>query len=91
MNHERVEEIGLRAIEWIASDQRLFAAIHSATGMTIDDLRRLDEPEVLAAVLDFVLSSDGRVLAFCRAASLEPEDVPAARRRLPGGESPHWT
>ncbi|MCY4542119.1 MAG: DUF3572 domain-containing protein [Rhodobacteraceae bacterium] len=91
MNHERIEEIGLRAIEWIASEQRQFVAMHSATGMTVEDLRRLEEPEMLAACLDFVLSSDSRVLEFCRAASLEPDSVLAARRRLPGGDLPHWT
>ncbi len=91
MNLEQAEIIGLKAVEWVAADRQLFSRIQNTTGMMAEDFLRLGEPEVLAAALDFVLSSDALVFSFCAVASLEPENVTRARQHLPGGDAPHWT
>lgn len=46
---------------------------------------------MLLAVLDFLLSDDGMVLAFCAEAGLAPHAPMAALMALQGGAGMHWT
>lgn len=63
-----------------------------ATGMTEQDLRQsLEEPEFLAAVLDFIVMDDQWVLSCANFAGIAPETLIQARQALPGGNLPHWT
>jgi hypothetical protein len=49
------------------------------------DLReRAGDPEILAAVLDFMLTDDSRIGAFCESLEIDPQTLQAARRALPG-------
>ena len=86
------ETVGLRALAWLVGEEARLAAFLSASGTGPAELRRrAQEPELLGAVLDFVLSEDRHVLAFAEAAGLAPEAVQEARAALPGGGLPHWT
>lgn len=89
---EFAETVALRALGWLAAEADRLDGFLAVSGMAPGQLRaRAQEPEVLAAVLDFLLAEDARVLDFAGAAGLAPEAVAAARRALPGGELPHWT
>lgn len=89
---ESAEILGLQALGWMVSDPELIGAFLSATGLAQSDMAGLArEPRFLAAVLDFCLESDERVLACAAMLDLRPEALVTARRALPGGSDPHWT
>lgn len=79
--------LALEALAWVLAEPDLAAAWMEASGLDPVSLRaRAGETEVLAAVLDFLLSSDALVTGFASAAGIAPEAVARARRALPGGE-----
>lgn len=89
---DAAETLALEALAWLAGDGDLLGGFVAATGIAPGDLAgRAGDAAVLAAVLDFVLQSDDRVLGFARAAGVPPEDVAAAQAVLAGGPLPHWT
>ncbi|MFV0245749.1 MAG: DUF3572 domain-containing protein [Qingshengfaniella sp.] len=80
------------ALAWIAETDDLLRIFLSSTGLDPDDLRRRsDDPELLAAVLDFVMMDDHWVMGCAAAAGVAPERLVAARAQLPGGMDHHWT
>ena len=46
---------------------------------------------MMAAILDFLLEDEARLLAFCADTGIAPAAPMAARVHLPGGDVPHWT
>lgn len=92
MRADEAETVALGALGWIAGDDDRLARFLAATGTDPRSLAdRATEPEMLAAVLDFVLSDEASVLGFCAAAGLPPESPQRARAALPGGGEMHWT
>ncbi len=86
------EIIAIRAVEWMAADADELHKFMQTSGESLESLRsRLNDPEFLAAVLDYVLASEKRLLAFCESAALPPDAPQRARHFLPGGDIPHWT
>ena len=92
MQPEAAQVLALQALGWIASDDEVFPVFLSATGANLGDLRaRASDPDILAAVLDFLLQDDRWVVAFCDAGG-HPYTAPqAARAALPGGAAVNWT
>ena len=89
---DQAEHIALQALGWLAEDGDRIGHFLGATGLAPGDLRGLaQEPEFLAAVLDFVLAEDAHVLALAARTGLAPEAITRARAALPGGDLPHWT
>ncbi len=89
---EVAEVVALQALGWLAADSDRLAGFLAFSGAAPAELRdRTGEPKFLAAVLDFVMTEDERVLAFSAFAALAPESVARARTGLPGGDLPAWT
>lgn len=89
---ENAETLALQAFTWLCDDPALRDGFLRETGMAPADIARsLNAPTFLAAVMDFLLADDSRVLAFCAAHDLRPEEPMRARAHLPGGDLPHWT
>ena len=85
MNSVDAETLALKALAFLAQSPDDLERFVALSGVTAADLRaRADDPEILAAVLDFVLATDERVTGFCEAAEIDPRDLHAARRALPG-------
>ena len=92
MDGPQSEIIAIRSVEWLASDENEFRGFLALTGTSLDSTRsRLGDPDFLAAALDYILSSEKRLLAFCEDARIAPEAPLEARQFLPGGDAPHWT
>lgn len=92
MTQGQAEILALQALGWLATEEDLLGVFLGAGGVTHSDLReRAQDPEVLAAVLDFILMDDAWIMGFATAASIQPETVLQARGALPGGADPHWT
>lgn len=89
---EAAQVMALRMVEFLSGEDGLLEAFVATSGVAPHDLgQRLSEPETLAAVMDFVLQDDGRVIAFARQAEVDPMVIPGLRAFLPGGDLPHWT
>jgi hypothetical protein len=78
------EVLGLRALQYLAETDAL-EPFCAESGIAQASLaRHASEPDLLAAVLDFVMQDDSRLLGLCAAADTQPETVVSARRLLPG-------
>lgn len=56
-----------------------------------DMVRNATSPAFLGTVLDYILTEDRLVIAFCDSRSLPYTAPMQARGLLPGGESWNWT
>jgi hypothetical protein len=89
---DSAETVALRALAWLSEKDDLLQVFMGATGLGIADLRsRAGDPELQAAVLDFLLMDDAWVVSFCESCGLPPQAPAAARAALPGGAQMHWT
>ncbi len=89
---ETAQTIALQALGHIAADDDLLGGFMAHTGLAIDELKPLAaDPAFLGGVLDFLLSDEAGLLAFCETADIAPELPKLARQSLPGGEEVHWT
>ena len=92
MTSEQAETISLQALGWLLSQDELRDVFMGSTGLGVDDLKEAaGEPSFLAGVMDFILSSDETVMAFCDALGLDYATPGLARAHLPGQSEPHWT
>lgn len=79
-------------LQWILEDADIAGVFLHSTGLEASDIAdRLEDPEFLAAVLDFVMMDDEWVIAAARQAGLNPVDLQTLRAQLPGGDTPSWT
>ncbi|MCB5409860.1 DUF3572 domain-containing protein [Pseudogemmobacter faecipullorum] len=84
--------LALQGLAWLAADEDRILPFLAQSGLLASELRsRAGEPEVLAAVLDFLLSDEAMLLSFCGDLGLNPAEIAPARAQLPGGDVPHWT
>ncbi|MBJ3763443.1 DUF3572 domain-containing protein [Maribius pontilimi] len=91
-SRDAAETLAIDALGWIASTDDLLDAFMGASGVGRDHLRdRLDDPDFLAAILDFLLMNDAWITGFCDARDLPYEAPASARAALPGGAQVHWT
>jgi len=91
-SRDAAESMALTALGWLASQPELLPDFLSATGAAPDTLRdAATQPAFLGAVMDFILSDDAHVTAFCDASNLPYTAPMFARAALPGGDLPHWT
>jgi hypothetical protein len=92
MQRDEAETVAIQALGWIAGDPELAGIFLSATGMDVNDLRKMaSDAAFLGGVLDFLLQVEAHVTGFCDAAGLPYEAPMRARAALPGGEAVHWT
>lgn len=92
MRQEQAEIVALQALGWLAGEEEALGTFLAQSGIGAEALRELaGSAEFLAAVMDFVLESDSRILSVAAAAGLPPEQLATVRAALPGGAPPHWT
>lgn len=87
MNEEAAQALSLQALAYLAADEHRLGALIAQCGWTLSDLRAgVNDPVVLAGVLDFLLGHEKWLIEFCNTADY-PLDAPTrARRRLPGAD-----
>jgi len=87
MNRQNAEILALRALSWAATVEGALPRFVGQSGLQLDDLRRqAGNPELLAALLDFLLADDSLARTFCEEEGLESRQLHLARAQLPGGE-----
>lgn len=92
ISRESAENIGIQVLGWLAGQDDLLGQFLGMTGIAADDIRtRAQDPEFLGFVLDFLLTDDALVMAFCEDMRVAVEQPMLARNALPGGDVPNWT
>ena len=86
------ETLAAQALSWLSDDGPRLNDFMVMTGATPADLvRSIAEPEFLGRVLDYLLSEDNLVKAFCDSVALPYTAPMQARALLPGGDVWNWT
>jgi hypothetical protein len=89
---ETAETLALQALGWLLSQPEELGGFLSASGAAPGDLAHLArDPVFLAALVDYLLETDDRVLACTKDLGLPATALGEARQGLPGGRDPHWT
>ena len=92
LGREAAETLALTALGWIAAQPEVAGQFLSTAGASTEELReRAADPEFLGFVLDFLMSDEAMLLAFCEDHQTAPDRPMRARAALPGGDLPHWT
>lgn len=82
---EAAEEIGARALLYLADDSGRLGQFLAETGLDPSTLREnIHAPETIAAALGHLMSDESALLAFAANAGLEPEVVAYAATLLSG-------
>ena len=85
MERSAAETLALKALTFLAGEAESLRRFLALSGLNPQDLRdRVDDPLLLAAVLDFLLQDDRLLSAFARSECVDAKVVHAARRTLPG-------
>jgi hypothetical protein len=86
MQRNAAETLSLKALGWLAADPKMLGRFLDVSGTEADDLRkRAGDPELLAAVVDYILADDALTAGFCKSESCSAQDLHRARILLPGG------
>ena len=84
---EAAEALAFHAIAIMVADEELLPRFLANTGCGMDDLReRMNDPDFLGAVLDFVLEDDSSVQKVAEAAGVSMDSIQIARSKLPGAQ-----
>ncbi len=85
MRTSSAETLALKALGFLATDSEALVRFLRISGLEIEDLRmRAGDPDVLAGVMDYLLADDKLCEAFVNAEQINPQELHAARRALPG-------
>ena len=83
MNRAAAEILGLKALGWLVNLPDDLGRFLNVSGAGEDELReRASDPVFLAAVLDFLLSEDALLTAFCEAESVDFKQIHLAHHVL---------
>ena len=86
------ETLGAQAFSWVADEADRLNAFMAMTGAAPADMvRNITSAAFLGTVLDYILTEDALVMAFCDSRNLPYAAVMQARALLPGGETWNWT
>lgn len=84
-NREAAETMALKALAYLATMPDDIGRFFNISGIEPGELReRAEEPEFLAAVMDYLMSDDRLLTEFCDGEGIDPKDIQFARRALPG-------
>ncbi len=79
------DTIALNIIKFIVLDMELLSQFLTVTGLSLVSLRdNVQQPETLAAIVDFLLANEKALVRFCEDQSLSHEDIWRVRTQLPG-------
>jgi hypothetical protein len=83
--NDATETLSIKALTFLAEREDILDLFVDSSGISLEELYEIaDQPEVWAAILDFILSMDEIVLDFCDTAQCTQQDLWRARNDLPG-------
>jgi len=85
MNKELAEITAIQAITFLAGDENHMSWLMNETGLSIADFSSIQEnQDILAGVLDFLLTHENILLEFCEAQNIDPATLTKIRPFFPG-------
>ncbi|MCL4675506.1 MAG: DUF3572 family protein [Pararhodobacter sp.] len=92
LSRAAADAFAIEVFTWLAEDNARIGAFLGWSGETPDSLRRrLDDPALLLAVIDFLMLNETMLLDACQDLDYPSETPMQARAALPGGDDVHWT
>jgi len=86
-NREEAETLAIEVLSYIAGDSQLLPRFLALSGITADEIRGASAvPGFFAGVLQFLLTHEPTLLAFCEVSDYAPQSIARAVALLPGGE-----
>lgn len=83
---ENQQIVAIRAIAFIASEERTAQRFLDLTGLTSAELRgSLEDPDVQRAAIDFLAAHEPDLIACADALGMKPEELAAFVQRQEGG------
>ena len=83
ISKEEAENLAISGLVHLAAEDDLLMRFSALTGILPNDMRQAaSAPAFLAGVLDFYLSHEPDLLAWCKAENLNPENIAKARYAL---------
>lgn len=83
MAPDLAEAIALKALKFLAESPDNLNGFQAASGINGLDLRnRIEDPQLLAGVIDFLLKNEELLIGFCQKTSTRPRDVHLCQRVL---------
>jgi Protein of unknown function (DUF3572) len=80
MTQDAAEMLAIRALQYLAGDERQLARFLALTGTSIGDLRdATTSPAFLSGILDHLMGDEASVLSFAATAGCDPREVAVAR------------
>lgn len=84
--------VAVQSVEWLASNQELLQLFLDVTGCNPTDIQDMVENiEFQTSVLDFLMSDDSLLMAFCDVFGIRYDEIAQVRSQLPGGDVPNWS
>lgn len=81
---EQAEILALQMVQYLLADESTAAGFLAVTGCALEDLRqRINELDFLGGVVDYMLSREDLLTAFCEAQAIEPTLPMRLRNALP--------
>jgi hypothetical protein len=85
--NEHAEELALRTLSYIASDEERLGRFLTTTGLRPETIRSAAaSPGFLAAVLDYVAGDEPLLISLAQSLELKPERIMEARHTLSPSE-----
>ena len=85
VSKDAAESIAAQALAFLASEPQRLAGFLGVSGIDLGELRaRAGDPDLLAAVLDYLVRDESQLLVFAAEAGMPPERVVMAGHVLAG-------
>ncbi len=92
MTQDQAEILAFKAIEWLAMHDTYMTRFMALSGLSPGDIMgRSDDKDMLAGIINFLLSDETMLLAFCDDHALDPALPAQAQHRLAGETNSDWT
>ena len=92
MDDEQAKIVALQALTYLVGEQQVLQRFIDLSGVDLSDLRsRVDDPGMLAGVLEFFLGFEPQLLEMCEATGLSAEAPAQARSCLLGVQFVEWS
>jgi hypothetical protein len=85
LTEDWAEAVALQVLSYLIGDAQQISRFLALTGSSPEDLRGIaDSRELQAATLEYLLSDEGLLLAFCQDANIDPAMIAPAYQLLSG-------
>ena len=83
LTKDRAETIALQCLGFLASQPDELERFLRSSGLELEELRaRAGDPDILRAILEFILADDTRITGLCQEMEIEPRDLHTANHVL---------